>query len=154
MYSNFYQKGSSTVFSLILLALVVWAGWLFFYKNRPPRITFESGVVLNVTVANTPELREKGLSKREILRDDEGMLFVFDTIDRHKMWMKDMYFPLDIIWLDENFKIVDINKGVSLSSYPNTFQPQTGAGFAIEVNAGYSDRNSVKVGESVKFERK
>lgn len=137
-----------------MLALVVWAGWLFFYKDKPPRITFPSGAVLNVTIADTPELRAKGLSGREILRDDEGMLFVFSTVDRHQMWMKDMYFPLDIIWLDENFKIVDINKRVSLSSYPNTFQPTVNAGFAIEVNAGYSDRNGVMVGDIVRFERK
>lgn len=148
------QKGSSTIFSLILLAVVVWAGWLFFYKNRPPRITFASGTILNVTIANTPELREKGLSGREILRDDEGMLFVFDTVEQHKMWMKDMYFPLDIIWLDENFTIVDIHKGVSASSFPNTFQPKKDAGFAIEVNAGYTSRNGVETGQTVKFERK
>ncbi len=148
------QKGSSTIFSLILLAVVVWAGWLFFYKNRPPRITFSSGIVLNVTVADTPALREKGLSKREILRDDEGMLFVFPTVDRHKIWMKDMYFPLDIIWIDENFVIVDIHKSVSVSSFPNTFQPKTGAGFALEVNAGYTNRNAVEIGQSVIFERK
>jgi len=148
------QKGSSVIFTIFLLAVVVWAGWLFFYKNKPARVTFASGSVINVAVADTPALREKGLSKREILRDDEGMIFVFDTIDRHTMWMKDMYFPIDIIWLDENFKIVDIHKSVSISSYPNTFQPSTGAGFAIEANAGYSNRHGVKVGDFVIFEKK
>lgn len=154
MYSNSIQKGSSTLFSLILLAFVVWAGWFFFYKNKPPRITFPSGTVINVIIADTPALREKGLSKREILRDDEGMLFVFDTLDRHKIWMKDMYFPIDIIWLDENFKIIDIYKGASISSYPNTFQPQSDAGFVIEVNSGIVSRNNIKVGDVVQFERK
>lgn len=148
------QKGSSVIFTLFLLAIVVWAGWLFFYKNKPARVTFASGIVLNVAIADTPELREKGLSKREILRDDEGMIFVFSTIDRHTMWMRDMYFPIDIIWLDENFKIVDIHKGVSVASFPNTFQPVTAAGFAIETNAGYSNRHAVKVGDFVKFEKK
>lgn len=154
MYSNFIQKGSSTIFSLILLALVVWAGWFFFYKNKPPRITFPSGTVINVIVADTPALREKGLSKREILRDDEGMLFVFDTLDRHKIWMKDMYFPIDILWLDENFKIIDIYKGASISTYPNTFQPQSDAGFVIEVNSGFVSRNNIQIGNVVQFERK
>jgi uncharacterized membrane protein (UPF0127 family) len=68
--------------------------------------------------------------------------------------MKDMYFPLDIIWLDENFKIIDINKGASIASYPNTFQPVSSAGFAIEVNSGYTSKNNVQVGDIVKFERK
>lgn len=154
MYSNSIQKGSSTLFSLILLAFVVWAGWFFFYKNKPPRITFPSGTVINVVIADTPALREKGLSKREILRDDEGMLFVFDTLDRHKIWMKDMYFPIDIIWLDENFKIIDIYKGASISTYPNTFQPQSDAGFVIEVNSGFVSRNNIQVGNVVQFERK
>ncbi len=148
------QKGSSTIFSLILLAFVVWAGWFFFYQNKPPRITFPSGTIINVSIADTPALREKGLSKREILRDDEGMIFVFDTLDRHKIWMKDMYFPIDIIWLDENFKVIDIDKGASISSYPNTFQPQSNAGFVIEVNSGFTSRNNVQIGDIVQFERK
>jgi uncharacterized membrane protein (UPF0127 family) len=148
------QKGSSTIFTLILLTFFVWAMWYFFYTGKIPRITFPSGVVLNVLVADTDALRQKGLSKREILRDDEGMLFVFETLDRHELWMKDMYFPLDIIWLDENFKIIDINKGASIASYPNTFQPVSSAGFAIEVNSGYTSKNNVQVGDIVKFERK
>lgn len=147
-------KGSSTIFTLILLATVVWAGWFFFYKQRTPRIFFTNGTVINVAVADTPEERTRGLSKREILRDDEGMIFVFDTIDRHQMWMKDMYFPIDIMWLDENFRIVDIVTGASVSSYPNTYTPRSSAGFVLEVNAGFVNRNNIKIGDTIVFERK
>lgn len=147
-------KGSSTIFSLILLAFVVWAGWYYFYQNKTPRVTFPSGTVINVSVADTPAERSQGLSKRELLRDDEGMIFVFDTIDRHPIWMKDMYFPLDIIWLDENFRIVDIVANASVASYPNNFVPRASAGFVIEVNAGFTTRNNIKIGDTIVFERK
>lgn len=147
-------KGSSTIFSLILLAFVVWAGWYYFYQNKTPRVTFSNGTVINVSVADTPEERTQGLSKRELLRDDEGMIFVFDTIERHPIWMKDMYFPLDIMWLDENFKIVDLVPNASVSSYPNNFVPRTSAGFVIEVNAGFTTRNNIKIGDTIVFERK
>lgn len=148
-------KGSSTIFSLILLAFVVWAGWYFFYQEKTPRVTFErTGMVINVSVADTPTEREKGLSKREYLRDDEGMIFVFETLDRHQIWMKDMNFPIDIIWLDENFKIVDIATNASVASYPNTFTPRASAGFIIEVNAGFTTKNNIKIGDTIVFERK
>ncbi len=147
-------KGSSTIFSLILLAFVVWAGWYYFYQNKTPRVTFSNGTVINVSVADTPEERTQGLSKRELLRDDEGMIFVFDTIERHPIWMKDMYFPLDIMWLDENFKIVDLVPNASVSSYPNNFVPRKSAGFVIEVNAGFTTRNNIKIGDTIVFERK
>lgn len=148
------QKGSSLIFSLILLAVFVWAGWLFFYSSKSPRITFSNGEIINVEVADTPELLQKGLSGRDILADDKGMFFVFPTIDRHKIWMKDMNFPIDIIWVDENFNIVDITQNVSVNSFPNTFSPSVKAGFAIEVNAGFVSKNGIRIGDTIVFARK
>src|SRR3989338_5701660 len=54
---------------------------------------------VRVTVADTPESRERGLSGRDGLASDEGMLFVFQNDGYHTFWMKDMLFSIDIIWL-------------------------------------------------------
>ena len=68
--------------------------------------------ILEVQIADTKELRTRGLSWSEKLPYDEGMLFVFDGSGTHSMWMIGMLFNLDIIWLDENYNVVAIEKNV------------------------------------------
>lgn len=148
------QKGNTLFYTVVLLGLFVFAAWKFLYTEQVPRVTFPSGYVFNVEVVSTPEKREKGLGGREILRDDHGMLFVFDSIDYHKMWMKDMNFPIDVVWFDENFRVVDITRNISNQSFPNTFMPIKPAGFALEINAGYAKRYGINIGDNAIFEKK
>jgi len=61
---------------------------------------------INVELANTNASREIGLSYRTSMNQDEGMLFVFDKIGKYGFWMKDMNFPLDILWLDEEGRVI------------------------------------------------
>jgi uncharacterized membrane protein (UPF0127 family) len=65
-----------------------------------------AGVRLSVEVADTPAERGRGLSGREMLPENSGMLFVFDTPGRYGFWMYGMKFPLDIIWIDESLRVV------------------------------------------------
>jgi uncharacterized membrane protein (UPF0127 family) len=65
-----------------------------------------AGVRLSVEVADTPAERGRGLSGREMLPENSGMLFVFDTPGRYGFWMYGMKFPLDIIWIDERLRVV------------------------------------------------
>ena len=65
---------------------------------------------LSVEVADTQASRELGLSGREKMGDDEGILFVFDTPGRYGFWMKDMQFPLDIIWINQNGVVVNMKE--------------------------------------------
>src|SRR3989338_5042145 len=64
-----------------------------------------SNVKIKAELADTPEKRALGLSGRETLGNDEGMLFVFDEPNTRQFWMKNMNFALDIIWIDENKKV-------------------------------------------------
>jgi uncharacterized membrane protein (UPF0127 family) len=77
--------------------------------------------LITADIANTPEKRALGLSGRETLLPDTGMLFVFDTPGSHDIWMKDMRFPIDILWIDINGTIVHIEKNVSPDTYPSLF---------------------------------
>jgi len=61
---------------------------------------------LYVELADTPEKRAQGLSGKKELNHDRGILFVFDKSDAYSFWMKDMNFPIDIIWLDEAKKVI------------------------------------------------
>ncbi len=77
------------------------------------------------------------------------MLFVFDEPGKHGIWMKDMRFPLDIIWIDNNLRIVDIKKNISPDTFPEVFEPKSDATFVVEVNAGFAERNDLMIGSEL-----
>ena len=115
------------------------------YEELSLWIEDEKALVLEVS--DNPLERQIGLSFRESLAIDAGMLFVFEKPDKHGIWMKDMNFPLDIIWLDENFKVVNFKKDVSPDTFPTAFTPSSPALYVIETNTGFVDRFSIKIGE-------
>jgi uncharacterized membrane protein (UPF0127 family) len=106
---------------------------------------------LTVELANTKASRELGLSGRKTMRDDEGMLFVFDVPGRYGFWMKDMTFPLDIIWINQNGVVVSVERNVTPESYPKAFINQAEASYVLEVNAGLSERFGLYLGSKVKM---
>jgi hypothetical protein len=110
-----------------------------------------NGKILKVEIALTPKEQEQGLSNRKELKEDEGMLFVFDHIDKYSFWMKDMNFPIDIIWISEDLHVVFIKKNALPESYPDTFSPTQTAKYVLEVNSGFSEKNDLKYGDRVEF---
>ena len=104
---------------------------------------------INIELADTAEKKSQGLSGRNGLPQNQGMLFVYDTPAFYSFWMKDMQFSIDIIWIDEDYKIIDITKGVSPDSFPQSFQPQKPAQYVLEVNAGFGEKNNIKIGDTV-----
>lgn len=108
-------------------------------------------VVLKVEVASTNIKRTKGLSGRESLSSDTGMLFVFSNSGKYSFWMKDMNFPIDIIWIDENFKIVEIEKDAKPESYPKSLGGVMDSKYVLETVSGFSDKNNIKIGDTVSF---
>ena len=87
-------------------------------------------------VADTPSARSAGLSGRTGMDSDQGMLFAFDRPANQCMWMKDMHFALDIIWLSSDKRIQHIELGVSPDTYPQQFCPKVESQYVIEFNAG------------------
>jgi hypothetical protein len=102
-----------------------------------------------VEVANTVEKRKTGLSGRKNLSEDRGMLFAFDKPDKHGIWMKDMNFSIDILWIDENYKIIDIKKQAESESFPEIFHPSENATYVIEVMAGFVEMHNINIGDRV-----
>ncbi len=102
-------------------------------------------------VADTDASRAKGLSGTSGLSDSEGMLFVFDVPGRWGMWMKDMKYSLDMVWMDSNKKIVYVAENVSPSTYPNAFLPDSDALYVLELPAGFVEANHVVRGQIVGF---
>ncbi len=62
-----------------------------------------------------------------------------------------MQFSIDIIWISEDLKVVDIKEEATPESYPESFAPKEGAKYVLEVGAGFSKLNNLKIGDSVKF---
>jgi len=92
------------------------------------------------------------LGGRESLDELSGMLFVFPISDRQGIWMKDMQFPIDIIWINEG-KIVDIAPNIkpTLIDPLPIYLPRVDARLVLEVNAGLSQKSGWKIGDSVRL---
>ena len=107
---------------------------------------------IKVDVVNTVESRAQGLSGRESLAEDEGMLFVFDTPSDYPFWMKDMNFSIDMIWIGEDMKITYIKKNATPESYPEGFGPKEKTSkYVLEVFSGFSDKYNLEIGDKVLF---
>jgi uncharacterized membrane protein (UPF0127 family) len=107
---------------------------------------------LSVTVVKTEKDREKGLSGKKSLSDTSGMLFIFDTPDYYSFWMKEMNFPIDIIFINGS-KVTTIYKRVptpsSPSETPPLYKPSFPSDKVLEINAGLSDKYGIKEGDSL-----
>lgn len=108
-------------------------------------------VPLTVELANTPALRTRGLSGRQSLPEGEGMLFDFGNAERPGIWMKDMHFSLDLVWLDEEKTIIGFTPRVSPDTYPEVFYPPFPARYVLEVNAGWVDAHGIVGGDKVNW---
>jgi uncharacterized membrane protein (UPF0127 family) len=96
-------------------------------------------------VSVTKEAREKGLSGRAELCRGCAMLFVFDAPSQYGFWMKDMQFPIDILWLRDG-RIVHKESNVSPDDQ-RILKPTEAADSVLEI----SPDESVQVGERVDF---
>lgn len=146
----------------ILLSILVYLFFLLYtpllYKESTKFMTedfFNSRTIvvgptsLKVKVADSEAERITGLSGRKDLKEDEGMFFEFEKSDKHGIWMKDMNFPLDIIWFDEYGTIVYVAKEVDPKTYPSVFRPTMDTKYVLEVNAGFFDANNLMIGDTV-----
>ena len=115
--------------------------------NTPLRALSVGSVVIEVAIADNQQTRRMGLSNLSSLSLKQGLFFVFPVNSTPGIWMKDMKFPIDIIWMNEKLQVVDIHRDISPDTYPTSFHPKVPAKFALEVNAGFSLKYDVKIGE-------
>jgi len=116
-------------------------------------LSLPSGKVLQAEVMVSDEDRAMGLMFRPSLPLDRGMIFVFEASDFHGIWMKNCKFPIDILWLDEERKIVHAAESVppcKADPCP-VYNPMRRAAYVIELNAGQARREKAVVGAEVRF---
>jgi uncharacterized membrane protein (UPF0127 family) len=118
-------------------------------------LTLPSGKVLQVEVMVKDEDRAMGLMFRPSLALDRGMLFIFEPPpDFHTIWMKNCRFPIDIVWLDEDKKVVHVAESVPPCTEDPcpVYQPLRKASYVVELNAGQARREKATVGSALSFE--
>ena len=112
------------------------------------------GVSIPVEVSDTPEKRSLGLGKRDKLEKGWGMLFVFEKRIPHSFWMKNMRFPIDIIWLD-NQRIVELAENVpppQVGESPKVMEPRLPSNFVLEIESGQARALGLKVGQKLSYQ--
>ncbi len=106
---------------------------------------------ISIEYAVTPDEHKKGLSGRATLGEDHGLLFVFDQIGIYPFWMPEMNFAIDIIWIGEDMRIVDIKANATPESYPASFVPSAPARYVLEVETGKSEQWGWNIGTQLSF---
>jgi uncharacterized membrane protein (UPF0127 family) len=93
---------------------------------------------------------EKGLSDRSDLGELDGMLFIFPQYHVPIFWMKDMKFPIDMIWIAGG-RVVDIHQKVQLSTSDKlpTYSPSVPVDMVLETRAGWAEENSITLGDEI-----
>jgi uncharacterized protein len=111
-------------------------------------VTFAGGAQVQAEIVDTPEAIERGLMFRESLGPNEGMLFIFDKAGFYPFWMKNTLIPLDIIWIDEGWRIVSIAESVPpcRADPCPTYPPAADARYVVEVSAGFTKAHGVRRG--------
>lgn len=142
-----------TAISIIIFALV---GALFFlcektknYQQDCDGLQLQSKCV-ELEIVSSSEAQARGLSGRSNLPEHRAMLFEFNEPATRCIWMKDMLFDIDIVWLDERKQITKIESNVSPKTYPDSFC-QENAKFVLEFSAGFVTNNGLKLGSELKF---
>jgi len=111
-------------------------------------------VDLQADVALSSEEQTKGLSIKDSLKSNEGMIFPYESPRTLSFWMKDMKFPIDILWLDGDKKVVHIEEGLQPCSpfLPcPSYTPDVQAQYVLETVAGFSSANGITTGTPVEF---
>ena len=158
------MTGRGHVLKIGLVALVAFATVGFgFYRyvdsfkgSYGTYAVLPDGTKITVALAKTDEERARGLSGRDSLGDNEGMYFIFPREDRYGFWMKDMRFPIDILWIQRGELV-----GVEQDTPPEPgksdmelmiYHPPEPVTTVLELKAGSAERYHLKTGDKVRVQ--
>ncbi|MEZ4200325.1 MAG: DUF192 domain-containing protein [Candidatus Paceibacterota bacterium] len=142
---------------IVLFTIVVTL--MYVYQTYGERISTylfgeqREGIIIDdvsilVSYADEPKERTQRSFRYCFVRRARGNCS-FDELDYHGIWMKDMLFPIDIIWIDNDLTVIHIEENVTPETYPAVFRPTEPARFVLEVNAHFVDQFQIKVGDPV-----
>ncbi|MCD4761902.1 DUF192 domain-containing protein [bacterium] len=145
---------------LLILPIVVIGGFITYFIDQSIPPTFSSDnkhliinqAVIDVEVADEFQEQVQGLSDRPELGPNNGLLFIFKEKQKRQFWMKNMNFPIDIIWIAGDY-VAGISKRLEPEGetpekrYPSLYEVDK----VLEVNGGFTDAFGIRAGDKVKF---
>lgn len=141
--------------ALVLLLVGAAATYLLLPQLQPHTTLHLGDGVFTARVAKTPADRTKNLSDTVSLGDDQAMILVYDKDGKWPVTMKGIKYPLDIVWLNKDKKVVYIVKNATPESYPyETFTPKEEARYIVEVVAGITGKKAVNINTAASFDEK
>ena len=149
------------IITIIAVFIVVCAGYLVLFSKKVSDVTIERPFVtvhdknIYVTLARTPDEQRRGLSGMSALPEDEGMLFLFGEKQRIGFWMKEMNFPIDIVWISGH-TVVGIEKNIdpqigAEEEELRIYYPPKPTDTVLEINAGKADEWGITIGNTTLF---
>jgi uncharacterized membrane protein (UPF0127 family) len=126
-----------------------------FFPNYKKTTISINGINVTMAIAFSDEQRIRGLSGIEKMNQNEGMLFIFDKPSKQGFWMNKMNFPIDIIWLNSNNKVVHIEKQLEpckLFLACPVYNPEVDSLYVIELRSGFADNHSIKNDMIINFD--
>lgn len=137
------------------LAIVLGAGAFYGIVSREKNIMHArlGGEELLLRVADTEALRERGLSGTNPLGEHEGMIFVFSRVGNYGIWMKEMLYPIDIIWFDEKYRIIGVEERATPDSFPKVFNPVLPTKYVVELRAGFISDHHLENGDTLEIKK-
>lgn len=144
---------------------MTWSFYMFLQQPAPAKYQKPStwqvdGSVLKVgnrsipiELADTDAERVQGLSGRESLQHGSGLLFLFEKMGIQGFWMKDMKFAIDIVWIDENWTVIGIERAVEPDSYPTVFYSNGPVKYVLELNSGEAAALGIDIGLKLSLDR-
>lgn len=142
------------VLFIFALFLVLAAGMIFAQNDLKTKAII-NGHTFGLSVADSQKERETGLSETKSLPENQGMIFLFEKPDYYSFWMKNMKFPIDIIYI-KNDRIVTIQNNVQPPTNPIEspiiYTPTEPSDKVLEIQAGLSKSYNFKKGDKVKYE--
>src|SRR3989338_10329376 len=145
---------NKTVLLLFLLITISTGFFIFRPFNKSDKISRAviNGHAFNLLIADTPQSRNRGLSYRESLPQDTGMLFIFDKKDSHSFWMNGMKFPLDFLWIkDETIVDLDRNIPVYVNGEITILTPSEPVNKVLEFNSGIIAEYGIEKNDKIIF---
>ena len=149
----------------LAVGLLIILGSFYLFWNRPAnshyqnpanslQLTADSFIrigeqTIQIEIADTDAERNLGLSGRPSLPEGRGLFFIFDIPGKYGFWMKDMNFPIDIVWIDESWHVVAVERDVPPDSYPKIFYPVRAIKYVLELPAGTAALKRIDVGAPV-----
>jgi len=138
------------IFLIIAVAIVI-SIFVFPFPKKIAAVEL-SGAKVKAEIADNPLTQTKGLMFHKPLAENEGMLFKFGHEDYYSFWMMNVSFPIDMIWISSEKKVVYIAEHAE-PCFLNCklYTPDRKAKYVLEVKDGFVKRHEIKVGDAIKF---